>query len=477
MQFSVAERQVDEFLIERSAGARRLAATYLLGTLLLSGVALFNGYPLLFSDSAAYLDVLIHRHNLPDRPLYYGIFIGLLDWNTTLWPIAGTQSLLAVFAIERTLAALMPERSWRWDAGVLLLLAAATSLPWFTGQMMADVFTPILVLDLYLVAVERASLTRWTWLALLLLVCVAAASHYTHIALSLGLVAVLAGTALVFGRPRLADLLPVTAAAGLAILAILAANYAQRREIVLSPVGSVMLMGRLMEYGMAQDYLAGHCATEHYRICDYREELPATTDDFLWRDDSVLARLGGFEGYRQEAAVLAPRIIRSAPLRLLGLAAVATARQFFSFATGAGLISYGPSGAGISVYRMITDFFPGERQEFLNARQYRGELHLGAVNAIDVPAGFLALAALAVALVAAGVRGDRKLLVFLLVISAALVGNAFLCGALSSGDSRYQSRVMPLAMLAAVIAWYRLRQQRAPGALIGADRSPPAHSG
>jgi hypothetical protein len=110
---------------------------------------------------------------------------------------------------------------------------------------------------------------------------------------------------------------------------------------------------------------------------------------------------------------------------------------------------------------MVTVFFPGEREQYLNGRQYLGELDFRAVNAVDVPEGFLALAALAAGLVAAGFRGDRKLLVFLLVIAAALLGNAFLCGALSSGDSRYQSRAMPLAMLAAVVAWYRLRPGRA----------------
>src|SRR5258708_20116966 len=70
VQFSRAERQVGDVLSERSAIGRRLPATYVLGTLLLSWVALFNRYPLLYPDSAAYLDVLVHHHNLPDRPLH-----------------------------------------------------------------------------------------------------------------------------------------------------------------------------------------------------------------------------------------------------------------------------------------------------------------------------------------------------------------------------------------------------------------------
>jgi len=474
--FSRAEGRIDGSGMAAAEGALRPTATYLLGTLLFCWVALLNGYPLLYSDSAAYLDVLVHRHNLPDRPLYYGVFIGLLDWGITLWPIVVAQSLLAVFVVERSLAALMPGRSWRWDAGVLLLLAAVTSLPWFTGQVMADVFTPLMVLALYLVAAERARLPRWSYLALLLLVCLAASTHYTHIALGIGLLLVLAATGLVLGRPRLRDLLPPAAAIALAILAILAANDASRHRLVLSPEGSVFLLARLIEYGAAPDYLASHCASEHYRICDYRAELPKRTDDFLWEDDSPLVPLGGREGYEEEAAVLAPRIILSEPLRLAWLAAGATLRQLLSFGTGSGLISFGPTGKGVPVHHMITTFFPGEQGQFMDARQYRGGLDLGLVNAVQVPAGFLALAVLVAALVMAGVRGDRGLLEFLLAIAATLLGNAFLCGALSSGDPRYQSRIMPLAVLAVAIAWYRLRPPRLAASLSVAGPSPAAHS-
>ncbi|HUN45268.1 MAG TPA: hypothetical protein VMU85_02060 [Stellaceae bacterium] len=475
MLVSRAERQVDDVADAAAVGVRRLAATYLLGSLLFCWVALWNGYPLLYSDSAAYLDVLAHRHNLPDRPLYYGIFIGLLDGGVTLWPIVAAQALLAVFAVERTLAALMPGRSWRWDAAILLLLAMLTSLPWFTGQVMADVFTPLLVLALYLTAAARDRLPRWSWLALLLLVAVAASTHYTHIALGLGLLLVLAGTALLLRQPRRRDLLPAGAAVALAILAILTANYAARREVALSPLGSVFLLARLMEYGAAQDYLAAHCATEHYRICAYLPELPSKNDDFLWPADSVLARLGGAEAYRGEASVLAPRIIRSEPLRLAVAAAGATLRQLVDFGTGSGLFSYGPE-KPYPIYRMITEFFPRDRARFMAARQYHDALDFPLVNAVQVPAGFAALAALAIGLAAAGIRGDRRLLVFLLAIAAALLGNAFLCGALSSGDARYQSRIMPLAVLAAAIAWYRLRPARLAMPVIAARRSPAAHS-
>jgi hypothetical protein len=41
---------------------------------------------------------------------------------------------------------------------------------------------------------------------------------------------------------------------------------------------------------------------------------------------------------------------------------------------------------------------------------------------------------------------------FLLVVFVALAINAFLCGALSSSDGRYQSRMMPLMMVGLFVA-------------------------
>ena len=57
---------------------------YLIGTVLLCWVAVWNGYPLVFPDSGAYIRAAIEHHNLADRPIYYSIFIALIHLRLSL---------------------------------------------------------------------------------------------------------------------------------------------------------------------------------------------------------------------------------------------------------------------------------------------------------------------------------------------------------------------------------------------------------
>ena len=114
--------------------------------MLLSLAAIYNGYPLVYWDSGSYLRALIEWHNLPDRPVFYSVLLGLLHWRWSLWPVVFGQSILTVFVIDRTLTGLVPRCSATVSLSVLAILTGATSLPWFTGQIMPYLFAPIVVL-------------------------------------------------------------------------------------------------------------------------------------------------------------------------------------------------------------------------------------------------------------------------------------------------------------------------------------------
>jgi hypothetical protein len=330
------------------------AGFYVIGTLLFSSAAIYNRFPLVYPDSGSYLQGLIEWHNLNERPIFYSIFVGFLHWRLSLWPIVVGQSILAVFVVERTLARLVPHAGFITKLAVLVMLTLTTSLPWFTGQIMADFFAPVMVLALYLAAVERNRLGKWEYYALLLMLCVAQASHYTHVGIALGLLICLAVAGIIFNTPSLRNLVPVALTSALAILLVMTVNFAARREISFSPYGSVFLLDRLIGYGTVQDYLNNHCRAEHYDICHYLDEINQPkrgTNWLLWDDDSILPKLGGAEIYRLEAGRLARAVVFDAPERYFGLILGATFRQFFNFPTGREL---GHLGEGMQIYRMVT---------------------------------------------------------------------------------------------------------------------------
>ena len=433
---------------------------YIIGTLLFSSAAIYNRFPLVYPDSGSYLQGLIEWHNLNERPIFYSIFVGILHWQQSLWLIVVGQSILTVFVIERALARLVPNVGVITKFGVLSMLTLATSLPWFTGQIIADFFAPVMVLAIYLAAVERNCLAKWEYYTLLLILCVAQASHYTHVGIALGLLICLAVAAVVFKTPSLRNLIPVALTSALAILAVMTVNFAARREISFSPYGSVFLLDRLIGYGTVQDYLNNHCRVEHYNICRYFDEINQPrrgTNWLLWGDDSILPKLGGGEIYRFEADRLAHAVVLDAPEGHFGLMLGATLRQFFNFPTGREL---GHLGEGMQIYRMVTTYFPSEADAYRHSRQYLGELNVNLVNAIDVPVAYISLLAL-LALLSMRIRKcDTNFMIFSSVILLALFGNAILCGGLSSGEARYQSRLISLVPLAAAVGFLRSKPVR-----------------
>jgi hypothetical protein len=159
---------------------------YLVGVIVFSSAAIMNGYPLVFSDSGTYLRSAIELQYPGDKPVFYSIFIALLHLKMSLWPIVIGQSLMTAYIIDICLATIDAQCRY-WHRIILVIaLGALTGLPWFTGQIMPDLFAPLMVLALYVVMVEYRNIGRRTYITLLLFLCLAQAVHYSHILLNVG---------------------------------------------------------------------------------------------------------------------------------------------------------------------------------------------------------------------------------------------------------------------------------------------------
>lgn len=451
-------------MVDRLFHRQRLTiiAIYAVGTLFLSLAAIYNRFPLVYPDSGSYLRAFIEWHNLDERPIFYSIFLSSLHWRLNLWPIVIGQSLLTVFTIERTVTHLAPRAGVIAKLILLSILALGTSLPWFTGQIMADFFAPIMVLATYLAVVERNQLTKLEYFALLGILWIAQASHYTHVTLTLGLLVFLTVCSVILGIPKFRNIVPAALTSALAIVAVMTVNLGARHEITFTPYGSIFIVARLIGYGTLQDYLTRHCSSEHYAICRYLDKVIQHTGDtnwLLWHNDSVLDKLGGAEGFKTEADRLARAVILDAPGKHLHLLVDAAVRQFFNFGTGRELPRLG---AGMQIYRVVTTYFPSEADAYRHSRQYLGGLDLDLVNRIDMPVAYGSLIGLIVLLGLGTVKRDTEFVVFVSIILLALIGNGILCGGLSSGEARYQSRLIPLAPLAVGLGILRMRSRSPP---------------
>jgi hypothetical protein len=439
-----------------SESMRWTIARYAVGIFVFSAAALLNGYPLLYPDSGTYLRSAIELHFPWDRPVFYSIFATLLDLKLSLWPIVVGQSLMTVFIIDRTIATAAPAAGPWYSISFMFLLGTLTSLPWFTGQVMPDLFAPLLILALYLVTAEYARVGRRTYLVLLLFLFVAQSVHYTHVILGAASIVAIGLSSRILGcRIGFPVLMRAGTTTASAIAAIVMVNYLALHQVSFAPSGGIFLLARLIEYGTAQEYLARECDEPRYAICAVRDRLPHTVNDFMWNDDSVVHELGGNQAYAPEAARLAHRIIADAPVRHAMLALRATIGQLTRFSTGAEFRSFGPDDR---VYQVIHGYFSGEASQFDRSLEETDALPLAWVNAIHVPVGYALLGINAVLLGLALTRHRQRAALFLTTVFLALGINAFLCGALSSSENRYQSRMMPLLLIACYIGVQGLRR-------------------
>ena len=433
-------------------------------------VALYNGFPLTYADTGNYLDNAIdlarwHRPWFFFRPATYGVFLVPFASSRTLWLLPLAQGLLVAGVVDATLRAVSIALSGRALFALFVGLCALTSLPWFSGQIMPDVFTAVVILLSFVLVWAPADRSRVVWPAFALL-SFAIATHLSHFPLAA--VLLLAGLAFraatASGQRSLRLAAPVILRAGgpLAIAAILvvAPNVLLHRKLVLSRSSSVFALGHLVGEGAAQRYLDRACPVRRFLLCGERQALRPDIDWFLWSATGPWTRARdamtrGDSTFLREAPVIVAGTLRQEWPALLASSASASAEQLVTFGLHPGEHSFSASVAGT-----MARLGPSVSDAYRASRQVRGTLPLAAAGRVQyaaVGAGLLALLWCLPRL-----RGPRHR-PFRLLVATALVGlvaNAAVLASLSTVHPRYQGRVVWLVVLLGAVAALRLLEDR-----------------
>ncbi len=217
--------------------------------------ALWNGYPLLFSDSGTYVSQVVERHLGWDRPPFYALAVMLVSLRFSLWPVVLAQGLLTGWILHLLRRMLWPEIG-AWSLPVLAaVLSLVTALPWVTAEIMPDFLTALMAAALWLLLVRPGGLRRVESWALALLIAGAIACHQanwpiaTLLGVGLWLIRRLFGGRVAHKRGAVLQLLVGPA---LGIGAMLGANLIGHGRLALSPDGDVLLIDRLVGAGPAR---------------------------------------------------------------------------------------------------------------------------------------------------------------------------------------------------------------------------------
>jgi len=432
----------------------------LTATALLLAPAVWNGFPFMFYDTGSFIAQAVGGGFVAERSVFYAWFLAATGVRLSLWPAMLAQAAATAFVIALVMQRVVA--GWP-SAGLvhgryLLVVAAlivATGLPWYAAQALPDIFAPLLVLCLYLLGFHAHGLSRPLQAVLFAIAVFGAVSHASHLGLAAGLAAVVAvlqaitrdGAATArpeAARPNWRWPAAVFAAA---LLTIVTSNFVRTGEVFVSRAGPAFLLGRLVQDGIVKRLLDDTCPASGYRLCEFKDNLPPSADDYLWGNTSPFLSLGGFEGSAAEASRIIAESLRRYPWAHVASAVDNTVQQFTRFATGDGI-----EPQHSVLLPILSKVTPQHLVAYGAARQQNGLTTFGWLNVVHLPAGFLSLAALSLMLAAAlWMRRRDDMLYLPAFILAALLGNAFICGVLSNPHDRYQSRLMWVASLGAIL--------------------------
>jgi hypothetical protein len=421
--------------------ARRLFVGALAICALVS-IALYNGYPTVFSDTGGYL--LTGKFFValaPFRAPGYAIFTSLTSLGTSAWFTIATQALMVVYVLYETCVYLIDGDRAFADLCFLAsvcAMAALTSLPWLVSLVMPDVFAGVLFLSAFLLAFA-SELRPIQRIVLAAIFTISVASHT-----SLFPIAVLFVVAVVVLRysSRLRGALPSTSSALAWLLVpiiasgILTADLNRQMGLgfKLSPSRNAFLLARLFGDGLAADFLHENCSKRHFVSCRYLPDLPRTQEEFLFQHPLFHELL---EGHQDEMEKIVRGTILAYPARFVKSSAKETLLQLTTLRTGDEIRTYGAREWNSEV---IPRVFPGDWKAFVNARQYRDRMIplADACAVVDTTVFWLSLAT---CLLLAGTGRFGRMNLFLYSAIAYLLINASVCATFAGVYDRYQGRV------------------------------------
>ena len=418
------------------------------GAIMLMIPALINGYPLVNSDTSTYISSGFTASTPWDRPITYGVLLYILSLGgTSMWFAVAMQGYIISWLVTLSVKNITGKDHYVLSFVTLLLLSTITSLSWVTSELIADMYTGVMLLCMALLLIGKETKSNRTLLYILFFVSVA--THTSHLVYGTALLVLLLLTHHKLFRHlpvrKTRNSLLIMLALSLSTIGIMGACMAKTKQM--------FMMGSLLDKGILKPALDDLCADTTYNICKYKDNLPADVNEFLWEDTSPMQQEGGWRATQPEYRHIINSIL-SKPGYLwmyTKISASYTFSQLVCFNIGDGNTGL-PNGSNVS--NTIAQYLPHESRSFLNSRQNT----TGIKQYLSVPNAIISIVTgLSVLLLGGLLYFKRAVLppafyVLLAIVVLGILINAWSCATFSQVNGRYGCRVMWLLPLMAIIA-------------------------
>lgn len=247
--------------------------------LLLLWPAFLNGYPLLAPDSGAYIGSG-HSSIVPiDRPIVYGLFVRHISLSWSLWLVILMQSVLFNYLIYLICKLFLKvKQPALLQLGIIAFLVFGTTLAGYSSVILADIFTALSLLSLFLLLYLKKDKKKHLMLLSIILVF-SILTHLSHLPLLMGELLVVA---FFIGinrseRDRMKRLLKVSALVFGSILLLASLNFSLGAGFKLARTTNIIWATRFLEGGIVNKHLKKVCTDAnqlpYQELCNYIDQF------------------------------------------------------------------------------------------------------------------------------------------------------------------------------------------------------------
>ena len=252
-----------QILRARAADALWAWAAAVAIPLMLLAPALWNGYPLLQSDTGGYLARWYEGYLVPSRSTVFGLYLHFGE-DSYFWLNLGIQVLATMWILHLILRVFGMAKPWRLVA-LTFALTLTTALPWLASMLLTDIFAGLSVLSLFLLVLHGDKMSAMEKAALFVFTAFAAATHSATMAVLLGLCCVgWIASPFLRGRIPTRHLAQGTLTIAAGAVMLLSANFALSGRVAWTPGGYSIPFARMLQDGIVTRYLHDHCPDQHF---------------------------------------------------------------------------------------------------------------------------------------------------------------------------------------------------------------------
>jgi len=235
----------------------------LFGALLLMFAAIYNGFPLVTSDSGMYIFSGFENFVPVDRPPGYGIFIRHSSLASSLWFTIIAQAMIMSYVLWQTINKFIVDGIEKYEKFIIIfLLVVFTGVSWYTSQIMPDIFTPIGILAFLLLTFSEKKKSNTLFNSIIVLSACLVHNSNILIFTILSVLVILYGIFFKVYKTKIISFwknIFVFILISSSWIISPAINYSINKKFELAGTPHAFLMARYIETGIIDKYLDKNC--------------------------------------------------------------------------------------------------------------------------------------------------------------------------------------------------------------------------